>query len=279
MTFGCCKPFNRPRFHGSMVPWLVTKWRITRNVQFFCPSCKSSWAPSKFDWPRSLWCLRAQGIEEDSWHWGQYAYQTKSEQHIVRINKKNIPGRKEANKKARKHHFICSQGSCSSLYQNIQIETFSGTGIVVRSSCISCHLFGSGLCSFAHPTATCVLAMAWTGFENQTHTTFLKCCDVLSGFRFVDIQLKISRISSFYVPLSPGNSEVHTGSALFCWRVGQLVRYDTVHHFIKPATLKRKCSYVELVAEGPQLAQWLPSLFDTDKTWFCFEKCECSTVV
>ena len=67
------------------------------------------------------------------------------------------------------------------------------------------------------------------------------------------------------MPLSPGNSEIHTGSALFCWRVGQLVRYDTVHHFIKPATLKRKCSYVELVAEGPQLAQWLPSLFDTDK--------------
>lgn len=103
----------------------------------------------------------------------------------------------------------------------------------------------------------------------STETTFLKCCDVLSGFRFVDIQLKISRISSFYVLLSPGNSEIH----------GQLARYDTVHHFIKPATLKRKCSYVELVAEGPQLAQWLPSLFDTDKKWFCFEECECSTVV
>jgi len=35
--------------------------------------------------------------------------------------------------------------------------------------------------------------------------------------------------------------------------------YDTVHHFIKPATMQRKCSYVELVAEGPQLAQWFVS--------------------
>eukprot|EP00438_Fugacium_kawagutii_P032914 Skav221779 [mRNA] locus=scaffold2426:275619:277445:+ [translate_table: standard] len=35
--------------------------------------------------------------------------------------------------------------------------------------------------------------------------------------------------------------------------------YDTMHHFIKPATKQRKCSYVELVAEGPQLSQWFVS--------------------
>lgn len=34
------------------------------------------------------------------------------------------------------------------------------------------------------------------------------------------------------------------------------VRYDTMEHFIKPATEEKQCSYVELVASGPQLAQW-----------------------
>ena len=53
---------------------------------------------------------------------------------------------------------------------------------------------------------------------------------------------------------------------------GALVRYDTVHHFIKPATMQRKCSYVELVAEGPQLAQWLPSQTVWDKNLRCIFK-------
>ena len=29
-----------------------------------------------------------------------------------------------------------------------------------------------------------------------------------------------------------------------------------MEHFIKPATEEKQCSYVELVASGPQLAQW-----------------------
>eukprot|EP00434_Breviolum_minutum_P020137 symbB.v1.2.017757.t1/scaffold1389.1/size122275/6 len=35
--------------------------------------------------------------------------------------------------------------------------------------------------------------------------------------------------------------------------------YDTMEHFIKPATEEKQCSYVELVASGPQLAQWFVS--------------------
>jgi len=39
----------------------------------------------------------------------------------------------------------------------------------------------------------------------------------------------------------------------------EVTLYDLVHHYIKPATSKEKCSYVELVASGPAKPQWFVS--------------------
>eukprot|EP00913_Durusdinium_trenchii_P029355 g27520.t1 len=35
--------------------------------------------------------------------------------------------------------------------------------------------------------------------------------------------------------------------------------YDVVHHFVRPLTAQKRCSYVELIADGPQPAQWFVS--------------------
>jgi len=42
--------------------------------------------------------------------------------------------------------------------------------------------------------------------------------------------------------------------------------YDIVEHIVKPATQKKKCSYVEFVASGPQLPKWFVSHFWGQKT-------------
>merc|ERR1719253_26420 len=41
------------------------------------------------------------------------------------------------------------------------------------------------------------------------------------------------------------------------WNTANL--YDIVEHVVKPATQKKRCSYVELVAAGPQVPQWFVS--------------------
>ena len=40
-----------------------------------------------------------------------------------------------------------------------------------------------------------------------------------------------------------------------------------MEHFIKPATEEKQCSYVELVASGPQLAQWCLVILCGLKFW------------
>ena len=39
----------------------------------------------------------------------------------------------------------------------------------------------------------------------------------------------------------------------------QVTLYDATRYVIKPATLERRCSYVELVASGPQRPTWFVS--------------------